>query len=65
MAHSLGLNVVAEGVETAEQLMYLREQGCDEIQGHWLSRPLPPESCLEFLRERARLRRAALGDARR
>jgi diguanylate cyclase (GGDEF)-like protein/PAS domain S-box-containing protein len=62
MAHSLGLNVVAEGVETAEQAEYLREQGCDEIQGHWLSRPLPPDQCFLFLRDRARLRREVLGD---
>ncbi|HZP66834.1 MAG TPA: EAL domain-containing protein [Rudaea sp.] len=57
MAHSLGLNVVAEGVETAEQLEYLHEQGCDEIQGHWLSPPLPAAACYTFLRnfERTRL----------
>ncbi|MCE5232626.1 MAG: EAL domain-containing protein [Xanthomonadaceae bacterium] len=52
MAHSLGLNVVAEGVETREQLEYLREQNCDEIQGHWLSRPLHAEACLAFLQQR-------------
>jgi diguanylate cyclase (GGDEF)-like protein/PAS domain S-box-containing protein len=62
MAHSLGLNVVAEGVERAEQLEYLREQDCDEVQGHWLSWPLPPEQCLEFLREHAQRRRATLGE---
>jgi len=62
MAHSLGLNVVAEGVETAEQVEYLREQGCDEIQGHWLSRPLPAAQCFAFLRERAQRRRGALGE---
>ena len=50
MAHSLGLNVVAEGVETDEQLMYLREQGCDEIQGFWLSPPLDAHRCLAFIR---------------
>lgn len=61
MAHSLGLNVVAEGVERIEQVDYLREQDCDEIQGHWLSMPLPPDQCLAFLRERANRRRAALG----
>jgi diguanylate cyclase (GGDEF)-like protein/PAS domain S-box-containing protein len=64
MAHSLGLNVVAEGVEIAEQVEYLREQGCDEIQGHWLSLPLPPEQCLAFLRDRAIRRRIALGEPR-
>ena len=61
MAHSLGLNVIAEGVETAEQAEYLREQGCDEIQGHWFSRPLPPAQCFVFLRDRARRRPAAIG----
>ena len=64
MAHSLGLNVVAEGVESAEQVEYLREQGCDEIQGHWLSLPLPPDQCLTFLRDRAIRRRIALGEPR-
>jgi EAL domain-containing protein (putative c-di-GMP-specific phosphodiesterase class I) len=51
MAHSLGLNVVAEGVELPEQLYYLREQGCDEIQGYWLSVPLEQHRCLAFLRD--------------
>ncbi|MFN7783759.1 MAG: EAL domain-containing protein [Lysobacterales bacterium] len=49
MAHSLGLNVVAEGVETVEQLQYLHEQGCDEIQGYWLSRPIEESDCANFL----------------
>ena len=49
MAHSLDLNVVAEGVETAEQLQYLRNQGCDEIQGHWFARPLEADACYTFL----------------
>ena len=55
MAHSLQLKVVAEGVETAEQLAFLRAQNCDEIQGYWLSRPLTAEACLEFLDRRAAL----------
>ncbi len=55
MAHSLGLTVVAEGVETPEQLGYLREQGCDEIQGFLLARPMRSADCLAFLREQAAL----------
>ncbi|MBW3551044.1 MAG: EAL domain-containing protein, partial [Proteobacteria bacterium] len=50
MAHSLGLNVIAEGVETAGQVEFLREHGCNEIQGFWLARPLDAQACLEFLR---------------
>ncbi len=52
MAHSLALHVVAEGVETEAQLGYLRGQGCDEIQGYWLSPPLEPTRCLSFIRDR-------------
>ena len=39
MAKSLGLRTIAEGVETLDQLNYLREQGCDEIQGYYYSKP--------------------------
>jgi diguanylate cyclase (GGDEF)-like protein len=48
MAHSLGLRVVAEGVETNAQLDYLRMRGCDAVQGNLLSVPLPAHSCLRF-----------------
>ena len=41
MAHTLKLDVVAEGVETAAQLAYLRRQHCDQVQGYYFSRPLP------------------------
>jgi len=40
MAHSLGMNVIAEGVETEEQLQFLSAQGCDVIQGFYISKPL-------------------------
>jgi len=50
MAHSLELNVVAEGVETEAQTQFLRRHGCDEIQGYWLSPPLDAHGCLGFIR---------------
>ena len=49
MAHSLGMKVVAEGVETAEQLAFLRQHGCDECQGYYFSRPLPALDVAEKL----------------
>jgi diguanylate cyclase (GGDEF)-like protein len=41
LAHNLGVEVVAEGVETAEQLKFLKNNGCDLIQGYFISRPIP------------------------
>ncbi|GAB3183074.1 bifunctional diguanylate cyclase/phosphodiesterase [Hydrogenophaga aquatica] len=52
MAHSLGLKVIAEGVETQAQLDFLRDQGCDEMQGYYLARPLPPNDFEAWLRGR-------------
>ena len=50
MAHSLDATVVAEGVETLEQLNFLRERGCDEFQGFYFSRPVPGDALLEKMR---------------
>ena len=49
LAHGLQLNVVAEGVETVEQLRYLRAKRCDEIQGHIISKPVDPAAFLDLL----------------
>jgi len=55
MAHSLGLNVIAEGVETEGQLEFLRSHGCDEMQGYFFSRPVPVGDFEQMLRSGRRL----------
>lgn len=49
MAKSLRLNVIAEGVETAEQLNYLAAHGCHEVQGYFTGKPVPAEEFVKFL----------------
>jgi diguanylate cyclase (GGDEF)-like protein/PAS domain S-box-containing protein len=49
MAHSLGLKVVAEGVENQQQLDFLRSNGCDEVQGYLISRPIEAGLLMEVL----------------
>ena len=49
MAHAVGKKVIAEGVETVEQLEFLRERGCDVAQGYYLARPLPVAAMSDML----------------
>jgi EAL domain-containing protein (putative c-di-GMP-specific phosphodiesterase class I) len=49
VAHKMNMGVVAEGVETDEQLMFLRAKGCDEMQGYLLSKPLPGDKFEQWL----------------
>jgi EAL domain-containing protein (putative c-di-GMP-specific phosphodiesterase class I) len=49
LAKTFNASVTAEGVETKEQADFLKSIGCDEIQGYYFSRPLPPEALEEFL----------------
>jgi EAL domain-containing protein (putative c-di-GMP-specific phosphodiesterase class I) len=55
IAHSLGLHAIAEGVETGEQLDFLRDCGCDSLQGYYFSRPVPAEAFAALLTEGRRL----------
>jgi len=49
MAHNLGLNVIAEGVETETELRFLRERGCNSYQGYYFSKPLPRDTFFRYL----------------
>ncbi len=49
LARSMKLKVIAEGVETKEQLHYLKKQECDEVQGYYYSKPLPAKELIQFL----------------
>ena len=59
LAHSIGLKVIAEGVETEGQLAYLREKVCDEVQGYYLSHPLPANEFTRLLERGGSLMDAA------
>jgi EAL domain-containing protein (putative c-di-GMP-specific phosphodiesterase class I) len=51
MAHALDLAVIVEGVEDEDQLMQLKEIGCEMGQGHYFAEPLPTEAAERLLRE--------------
>ena len=55
LAHNLKLRVIAEGVESAGQLEYLRQHGCDQMQGYYFSPPVAPEAFEQLLRDGRRL----------
>ena len=64
LGHALGLTVTAEGVETEAHVRLLREQGCDDMQGYFFSRPVTAERLAEVLAARRTGAKPALRRAR-
>lgn len=64
MAHALGMSVVAEGVETAQQLRILQELSCNEVQGFYVARPMPPHEIVACMARRFLFPAGATGAAR-
>jgi EAL domain-containing protein (putative c-di-GMP-specific phosphodiesterase class I) len=50
LSHALGLTVVAEGVETPDEMRWLREHGCDVAQGYGIARPMPADQLHDWIR---------------
>jgi len=59
LGHSLNVAVVAEGVETAEQLAILRAEGCDEVQGYFFGKPMPADEFIALVQRAPALARIA------
>jgi diguanylate cyclase (GGDEF)-like protein/PAS domain S-box-containing protein len=59
IGHSLDLEIIAEGVETAEQLAHLRAEGCDEVQGFYFAKAMPAEDLMAFIGENRAQARSA------
>ncbi len=64
MGHTLGLDVIAEGIETEEQLRFLQDLQCDQIQGYLVSRPVPRESIDELLADPSAVTKLITNSAR-
>jgi len=58
MAHTLGVEVVAEGVEYEEQFNLLKALGCDYVQGYLFSKPLEPDAFLDFVEKKTSLNKS-------
>jgi len=65
LAHNMGLTVVAEGVEDEATLRRLRELGCDMVQGYHLSRPLPADDVVKWMRTSSFTRTGDVTELRR